>query len=351
MELWNGAAEGNAVVVKALLAAGGRGGQRAHRATSGGGETAAGARGTGGHGALRDEAGTADAGGLRREEGAAGRAVGEGVPAGGGAELLATAVRARLPQSARRRLARGRGRGLRALRRRAAGGARGQRPAARRRARQAGRHRALPPGLGGVLPRLGRHAQGVRAVPRAHQGQDGVGRQVRQAQRAGGRDFDSFGALERHLEEWMAEADARVHGTTHERPLRQVRARGEGRAAPAARRVRCRAASRGSSAKWPTTRSWTWTRCATACRTGWCARASRCRWASSRCASSTRGKLVATHARGKEPHARVVDQAHWEGLWRPRTVEPAEASSKLAVHGRSLEDYAAVVEQAERGAA
>lgn len=34
-----------------------------------------------------------------------------------------------------------------------------------------------------------------------------------------GRDFDSFGALERHLEEWMAEADARVHGTTHERPL------------------------------------------------------------------------------------------------------------------------------------
>ena len=34
-----------------------------------------------------------------------------------------------------------------------------------------------------------------------------------------GRDFGSFGAMERHLEEWMAEADARVHGTTHERPL------------------------------------------------------------------------------------------------------------------------------------
>jgi len=26
------------------------------------------------------------------------------------------------------------------------------------------------------------------------------------------------------------------------------------------------------------------------------------------------GKLVATHARGKEPHGRVVDPAHWEGL-------------------------------------
>jgi hypothetical protein len=64
------------------------------------------------------------------------------------------------------------------------------------------------------------------------------------------------------------------------------------------------------------------------------------------------GKLVATHARGKEPHARIVDEAHWEGLWRPRAVEPAEGSSKLAVLGRSLEDYAAVVEQAEkRGAA
>ncbi len=63
-------------------------------------------------------------------------------------------------------------------------------------------------------------------------------------------------------------------------------------------------------------------------------------------------KLVATHARGKEPHGRVVDPAHWEGLWRARAVEPAEAGSKLAVLGRSLEDYAAVVEQAEkRGAA
>ena len=34
-----------------------------------------------------------------------------------------------------------------------------------------------------------------------------------------GRDFESFAALEKHLVEWMAEADARVHGTTHERPL------------------------------------------------------------------------------------------------------------------------------------
>ncbi|OJH33439.1 hypothetical protein BON30_48585 [Cystobacter ferrugineus] len=31
-----------------------------------------------------------------------------------------------------------------------------------------------------------------------------------------GRDFESFAALQKHLVEWMAEADARVHGTTHE---------------------------------------------------------------------------------------------------------------------------------------
>ena len=64
------------------------------------------------------------------------------------------------------------------------------------------------------------------------------------------------------------------------------------------------------------------------------------------------GKLIATHARGKEPHGRVVDPAHWEGLWRARAVEPTEEGSTLAVLGRSLEDYAAVVEQgAQRGAA
>jgi hypothetical protein len=64
------------------------------------------------------------------------------------------------------------------------------------------------------------------------------------------------------------------------------------------------------------------------------------------------GALVATHARSRQPHARVVDSAHWEGLWRTHPVEKPEKASPLAVLGRSLEDYAAVVEQdAKRGAA
>jgi hypothetical protein len=62
--------------------------------------------------------------------------------------------------------------------------------------------------------------------------------------------------------------------------------------------------------------------------------------------------LVATHARCRQPHERVVDPAHWEGLWRPRPVEKSEKDSSLAALGRTLGAYAEVVEQAaKRGAA
>ncbi len=52
--------------------------------------------------------------------------------------------------------------------------------------------------------------------------------------------------------------------------------------------------------------------------------------------------LVAVHARSSEPHARVVDSAHFQGLWRtPENVVPLP--QPLAALGRSLDDYAAVV--------
>jgi transposase len=54
--------------------------------------------------------------------------------------------------------------------------------------------------------------------------------------------------------------------------------------------------------------------------------------------------LVARHARSTEPFARVVDPTHYEGLWRRTTVDadPPPASS-LALLGRDLADYAAIV--------
>jgi hypothetical protein len=58
-------------------------------------------------------------------------------------------------------------------------------------------------------------------------------------------------------------------------------------------------------------------------------------------------EVVATHRRSREPYARVMDPAHYEGLWRQPaapTEAPAEAApSPLAELGRSLEDYAAAL--------
>ena len=76
------------------------------------------------------------------------------------------------------------------------------------------------------------------------------------------------------------------------------------------------------------------------------------RWLGERLTDTRDEKRVTTHARRQEPHARVVDPAHWKGLWRERPVEAAKGTSTLAGLGRSLEDYADVVEQAaKRGAA
>jgi hypothetical protein len=55
-------------------------------------------------------------------------------------------------------------------------------------------------------------------------------------------------------------------------------------------------------------------------------------------------ELVAVHARSFEPHAQVVDPAHFEGLWKRTPVENiVPISQPLAALGRSLDDYAAVI--------
>jgi hypothetical protein len=54
--------------------------------------------------------------------------------------------------------------------------------------------------------------------------------------------------------------------------------------------------------------------------------------------------VVATHARSREPFARVVDPTHYEGLWRRPTLDTAStAPASLAVLGRDLAEYAAIV--------
>jgi hypothetical protein len=56
-------------------------------------------------------------------------------------------------------------------------------------------------------------------------------------------------------------------------------------------------------------------------------------------------ELVAVHARSFEPHSRVVDKAHYAGIWRtPVAFDPVEALSPLVALGRTLDDYARVVE-------
>jgi hypothetical protein len=62
----------------------------------------------------------------------------------------------------------------------------------------------------------------LRALPGPHQRKGRARRRLRQEQRhrRAGRRFDSWAALEAHLEEWTREvADQRVHGTTGEVPI------------------------------------------------------------------------------------------------------------------------------------
>ena len=60
-------------------------------------------------------------------------------------------------------------------------------------------------------------------------------------------------------------------------------------------------------------------------------------------------ELVATHTRSFEPHSVVRDPAHFDGLWRSVDATTTTDAEQLAHLGRSLDDYAAVIDS--RGAA
>jgi transposase len=157
-----------------------------------------------------------------------------------------------------------------------------------------------------------------------------------------GRAFASFTALEQHLAAWMIEADQRVHGTTHEAPrdrfhrdeqaaLRPLPARPlPRREQRLRRRVAHDAFVDVATVRYSVPHRLVRDHVEVAIDE-----------ATVRVFHGT--ALVATHARSREPFARVVDPAHFAGLWRVTPEAPAAPVSSLAPLGRSLADYAAVI--------
>lgn len=156
-----------------------------------------------------------------------------------------------------------------------------------------------------------------------------------------GRTFESFAALEQHLAQWMDEADQRVHGTTHERPcdrfvreeqtaLRPLPARPLPRRE---QRVRRRVAGDAfvdvETVRYSVPYQLVRDHVDVAIDEQ-----------TVRVFHGT--ALVATHARSREPFARVVEPAHLAGLWRV-TTPLAPVDGALSALGRSLADYDAVV--------
>jgi len=148
--------------------------------------------------------------------------------------------------------------------------------------------------------------------------------------------FASFAALEAHLERWMVDADRRIHGTTHERPIDRFER--EERAAlralpPTTLRVRERRVQR---------------RVATDCFVDidtirYSVPHVLVRRTVEVLVDETAvvifdGRVeVARHRRGTEPHERIVNPRHFDGLYRKADVEHASEPSPI---GRSLAVYA-----------
>ena len=155
-------------------------------------------------------------------------------------------------------------------------------------------------------------------------------------------EFTSFAALEAHLAAWMITADARVHGTTHEAPRvrfdreeRQALRPLPARALPRREQRLRRRVAHDALVDLDTIRYSVPHRLVRD-------------YVDVVIESATvrifhGATLVATHARVSEPFSRVIDPAHYAGLWRPvASVESASAGT-LGLLGRGLADYAAVI--------
>lgn len=156
------------------------------------------------------------------------------------------------------------------------------------------------------------------------------------------RAFESFAALEVHLAEWMAVADNREHGTTHERPIDRFERdeRASLRALPARplvvrhRRLR-RRVSNDAFVDIDTVRysvPYRFVRTEVEVLVG------------DAVAEVFLGaERIARHHRSSEPHARIVEPAHFDGLWRRSPPPLVTSVSPLETLGRSLADYEAAM--------
>ncbi len=160
-----------------------------------------------------------------------------------------------------------------------------------------------------------------------------------------GRSFESFAALEAHLASWMDEADRRTHGTTHELPIERFRQTSSQRsralpvrALPVRERRLVRRVANDAFVDVDTVRysvPHRLVRDRVSVHVG-----------EVEVKIFHGATLVATRTRGSsEPHAWVRDDAHFVGLWRAVDVPPIEARflALLATLGRSLDDYARVI--------
>jgi len=158
-----------------------------------------------------------------------------------------------------------------------------------------------------------------------------------------GRAFASFAEFEGHLDGWMREADERVHGTTHERPIDRFRREEMAalRALPAnplplrERRLRRKVASDAlvdiDTVRYSVPHRLVRTEVEVLV-------------GESQVRIYSGAELVASHARTIEPHTSVIDFAHYRGLWRASPQLPAaEPPRALEALGRSLADYEAAV--------
>jgi len=155
-----------------------------------------------------------------------------------------------------------------------------------------------------------------------------------------GRSFDSFAALEAHLEAWMDQTDERIHGTTHETPRARFEReeRDALRPLPARplpvreRRIKRRVAN-DAFVDVDTIRY--------SVPIALIGQQAEVLVEVERVLIYRAGELVATHARSREPHTKVLEPSHHAALWRPRTeVAPP---SKLAAFGRDLSSYEDVI--------